>query len=104
GMQLERAQALFGAEHARLVLAQRRRDEALRADQRLAALVVGWDERQVRARHLDVVAEHLVVADLERADARARALCRLEAREPAPGVARRLAQLVHFPVAPGADE
>src|SRR5207247_7907549 len=100
----ERAQAFLGAQRPRLVLAQRRRDEALGADQRLPALVVGRHERQVRARHLDVVAEHLVVADLERRDARALALRRLEAREPAPGVARRLAQLVHLSVAPGADE
>src|SRR5207247_746450 len=68
------------------------------------ARVDGRHEWQVRARNLGVVAEHRVAADLERRDARALALRRLEAREPAPGVARRLAQLVHLSVAPGADE
>src|SRR5206468_4128234 len=84
----------------RHVLAEGRGHEALGADQRLPPLVVGGDEWQVRARYLDVVAEDLVVADFERRDARALALRRLEAREPAPRVPRRLAQLVDFPAAP----
>ena len=41
---LERAQPLLGAEDLRLVLLELRRDEALGADERLLALVVGGHE------------------------------------------------------------
>ena len=66
---LEVADALLGAEDLLLVLLELRRDEALGVDQRLLAHVVGRDPVQVRLGDLDVVAEDLVVADLERADA-----------------------------------
>ena len=65
---------LVGAEHLLLVFLQRRRDEALAAGDRLLAVVVGRHGVQVRLRDFDVVAEHAVVADLQRGDAGARAL------------------------------
>src|SRR5207249_1272135 len=103
-VRLEHAQPLLGAEHPRLVLLQGRRHEALHADQGLLALVVLRHEREVRARHLDVVAEDAVVAHLERGDPRPGTLRRLEAREPALPVARALAELVHLRGASGPDE
>ena len=57
---------LVGAEHLLFVLLQRRRDEALAAGDGLLAVVVGRHAGEVRLRDLDVVAEHAVVADLER--------------------------------------
>ena len=61
-------------EHLLFVFLQRRRDEALAAGDRLLAVIVGRHGVQVRLRDLDVVAEHAVVADLQRRDAGARAL------------------------------
>ena len=55
-----------------------RRDEALGVGQRLLAHVVGRHAIEVGARDLEVVAEHAVVADLERPDAGALALARLD--------------------------
>src|SRR5687768_9955259 len=49
--------------------------------QGLPALVVGRNEVDVAVRHFYEVAEHLVVSDLERADARARALLGLDFRD-----------------------
>ena len=59
---------LVRAQHAVLVLLELGRDEALAAGDRLLAHVVGRHQRQVRAAHLDVVAEDAVEADLERGD------------------------------------
>ena len=56
---------LFGAEDARFQLFQLGRDVALRVRERLLALVVRRHLFQPRARHLEIVAEHLVVADLQ---------------------------------------
>ena len=56
------------------VLLQGGRDEPLAAGDRLLAVVVGGHAREVRLRDLDVVAEHPVVADLQRVDPGARAL------------------------------
>ena len=68
-------------EHALLVLLERRRDEALSVRDRLTSLKVGGNQMKIRLRDLDVVAEHLVEADLERLDARALPLVRLNARD-----------------------
>ena len=57
---------LFGGEHFALVLLQLGRGEALGVDQRLLALVIGGREVQIGFRDLDVVAEDVVEADLER--------------------------------------
>ena len=69
---------LVGAEHFLLVFLQRRRDEPLSTGDRLLAVVVGRHRMQVRLRNLDVVAEHAVVADLQRVDAGASALAFFE--------------------------
>src|SRR4029078_7397009 len=72
-------------------------------DERLLPVVVGRDEVLMRLRDLDVVAEDLVVADLERGDARPFALRRLELREPALPVDGDAPELVDLGVARGAD-
>ena len=101
---LDVARAVLRREHARLVLLQLRRDVALGVLQRLLAHVVGGDFLLVRVRDLDVIAEDLVVADLERGDFRALDLARLEARDPALAVALDRAQLVEFGGIAFADE
>ena len=70
--------ALVGAEHLLFVFLQRRRDEPLAAGDRLLPVVVGRHRVQIRFRDLDVVAEHAVVAHLQRVDAGARALAFFE--------------------------
>ena len=70
--------ALVGAQHLLFVFLQRRRDEPLAAGDRLLAVIVGRDRVQIRLRDLDVVAEHAVVAHLQRVDAGARALALFE--------------------------
>ena len=65
---------LVGAEHFLFVFLQRRRHEALAAGDRLLAVVIRRNVREIRLRDLDVVPEDAVVADLQRADAGPRAL------------------------------
>ncbi len=77
------ADLLLGPQHLLLVFLQLRRDEALGVGERLVADIVLRDVREVRLGDLDVVAEDLVVADLERADAGALPLALLDARDPA---------------------
>ena len=96
--------ALLGVEHQRLVFLQLGRDVALGVDQRLFADVVGRDECHVRLRDLDVVAEDLVVADLQRFDAGARPLDRFQIGDPAPGVARRQMDAVELGREAGPDD
>ena len=74
---LQREDLLLGVQHLALVVLQLRRGEALGVGQRLLALVVGRRQMQVGARDLDVVAEDVVEAHLERLDAGA-----LRARAP----------------------
>src|SRR6185436_5649680 len=88
----------------RLVLLELGGDEALAPRDRLLTLEAVRHVRQVRARHLDVVAEHLVEADLERRDARGLALARLDAREVRPPVPPDRAQLVQLRVEPVAHD
>ncbi len=57
---------LFGGEDLALVFLQFGSGEALGVDQRLFALVIGGSEMQVGFRDLDVVAEDVVEADLQR--------------------------------------
>src|SRR2546425_4512882 len=66
--------ALVGAEHLLLVLLERGRREALASGNRLLAVVVGRRRMEVCLRNLDVVSEHAVDPDFERADAGPRAL------------------------------
>ncbi len=72
------ADGLASAEDALLQLLQSRRREALGVDQRLLALKVLRDQRQVRLADLDVVAEDAVVGDAQAADAAALTLLCLE--------------------------
>ena len=69
---------LLGAEHPRLVVLELRRDVPLGAGERLPPLVVGGHLGGVGVGDLEVVAEHLVEADLERRDPGALALALLE--------------------------
>jgi hypothetical protein len=91
----ERVAAGFG-DAARL-LVQVERVEAHRAGHRLAvgeAAIRGHQGIGVAARDFDEVAEHPVVADLERGDAGLGAVARLERGDRAAGAARGLAQFV----------
>ena len=63
---------------------------------RLLAAVVGRHRREVRARDLDVVAEHAVELDLQRRDAGALALARLDGGDAAAPAGRDVAQLVEL--------
>ena len=87
-------QALVRAQRLVLVLLERRRDVALARGHGLPALVVLGHGMQVRLRHLDVVAEHPVEADLEVADAGPLALRPLHGRYLLLRVAADRAQLV----------
>ncbi len=66
---LEVADPFLGVEDLLFILLELGREEPLGADERLLAHVIGRDLGQVGLGHLDVIAEDLVVADLERADA-----------------------------------
>ena len=97
-LELALEDALVGAEDLLFVFLQRRRDEALAAGDRLLAVVVGRHGAQVRLRDLDVVAEHAVVADLQRRDAGARALALLHLGDDLLAGAADRAQLVELRV------
>ena len=94
---------LFGVEHLALVLLQLRRGEALGVGQGLLALVVGRSQVQVGAGDLDVVAEYIVEADLERGDAGALPLARFDLRDVLLAVLAQVAQFVEFRVVAGAN-
>ena len=72
-------------------------------DERLLADVLRRHLRQVRRRHFDVIAEHFVVADLERFDAGALALFPFEVRDPVLRVLRRARNPVEFGRITGRD-
>src|SRR5208282_5961302 len=72
-LQLQLAQARLRRKNLAFQFLQSRRGEALGADQRLLALVVGRSAIEMALGYLDVVAEDAVVTDLERGDAGARA-------------------------------
>ncbi len=80
--------ALFRIEDPGFVLLQFGRDKPLRIDQRLFAVIVLRHSAQVRLGNLDVVAKHLVKADLERFDAGPFAFAALQAGNPLPGISR----------------
>ena len=91
---------LFRPQHLCLVFLQFRRDEPFGSGERLAPLVVRRHLREVGARHLDVVAEHAVVADLERPDAGPLALARLQRGDVLFATVAHVAQLVQLRVEP----
>ena len=74
--------AFVGAKHFFFVGLQIRCDEPLATGNRLLAMIVGRHVRQIRPRDLDVVAEHAVEANFQRADAGARALGILHLGDP----------------------
>ena len=80
-LQLALDDAFVGSQNALLVLLQRGSDEALAAGDRLFPVIVGRHRVEVRFRHLDVVAEHAVVPDFQRGDARPRALALFHRRD-----------------------
>jgi len=95
---LQLGNTVFRAEHLLFVLLQFRRYEPLGIGKGLAADIVGRDVGQIGFRHLDVVAEDLVIADLQGADAGAGLFLRLQpGDEPLP-LAADTAQLIQFPV------
>src|SRR5690606_36410455 len=100
---LELGNALLGAEHLGLPLLQLGGDVALAVRQRLFALVIGRDAVQIGARHFQVVTEYLVVAYLERCDAGALTLPRLERRDELLAAVPRVAELIQLGVVARAD-
>ena len=77
-LRLAYGNAVFGTENFRLIFLQLGRHVALGARERLAALVVGRNALAIGMRDFDVIAKDLVEADLERSDAGALPLARLE--------------------------
>src|SRR5579883_2824701 len=94
---------LFGVQHLALVILELGRGEALGVGQRLLALVVGGGEVEIGPRDFDVVAEDVVEPHLERLDAGALALARLNLRDHLAAVAREIAQFVELGAVAGAD-
>ena len=97
------AHPLLGAEDPRLVLLELRRHVALGGGQGLPPLVVGGDLGRVGVGDLQVVAEHLVEADLERGNAGALALTLLERGDVLPAAVAERAQVVELAVEARAD-
>ena len=95
---------LPGVEYQGLVLLQLRRDEPLASHQRLAPGVVVGHLGQVGVADLDVVAEDLVVSDLEAPYAGALPLPVLEPRDVLAGVPGGQAQLVQLGGEPLPDD
>ncbi len=79
---LTRHHRTLRVENEGFLLLELRRDVALAVDQRLLADVLGGDRFTVGVTDLDVVAEHLVEANLERPDATALAFMLLQRRDP----------------------
>ncbi len=81
-----------------------RRDVALGVLERLLARVVRRDARGVGVGDLDVIAEHLVVADLQTGDAGPQDLVGLEASDPVLAAGGDLVQFVEVGVVSPADD
>ena len=90
--------ALARAEHLVLELLQLGRDEPLGVLHRLAAVIVGRHALRVAALHLDEVALHAVVTDLQRRDAGPLPFLRLQLHQPGVGVGGDGAALVQLRV------
>ena len=103
-LELEPGDALLGAEDPALVLLELGGHVALRADEGLAAQVLGRHPGPVGVAHLDGVAEHAVEADLERRDAGAATLPLLEGGDPFLALARRVLELAQLLVPGLPDE
>ena len=97
-LELALSDLLPRGEHNRLFLLQLRREVALSARQRLLADVVVGDRNGVRVADLDVVTEHLVEPDLQRADPRPAPLRRFQRADPLACATRRLGNAVELAV------
>ena len=102
--QLDLVDALLGVEHQRLVFLHLGGDVALGVDQGLLADVVGGRQPGVGAGDLDVIAEDLVVADLEGLDAGALALDAFQVGDPLAGMAGALHHPIQLGGEAGADD
>ncbi len=91
--QFERERPLGGAGDLALQLGQLRRRVAHRAGHRLAVDELGAELRRVRGRDLDVIADHVVVADAQRGDPRRLGVARLQGGD---GPAALVAQFAQF--------
>ena len=78
---------LFRGKNFALILLELGRSETFGVHQRLLALVIGRSELQIGFRDLDVVAEDVIEADLERLDAGAGAFARFDLGDVLPPVA-----------------
>jgi hypothetical protein len=103
-LDLERLEPILGRGDRPLELVQLLGRVALAVRDRLLAAEVGRHALEVRARDLDVVAEHPRVADLERRDAARDALALLEREQHITALARQAAQLVDARVRTRAHE
>ena len=74
---LEGLNTLGSVQYLLLELLERRRDIPLRAGQRLTTLIIRRNQMRVRVRDLNEIAEHAIVADLERCNSCALTLRRL---------------------------
>jgi hypothetical protein len=101
---LELARTFLRAEDFRFHELKLGRDEALGVGQRLLARVVGGDGGEIGGADFDVVAEDLVVADLERLDAGPLLLPPLEIGEPFLALDGGGAKFLERGVIPGANE
>ena len=102
-LEFEFLERRFRRQDFALEFLERGRGEALGADQRLLALVVGGHALEIGLRDLDVVAEDIVVADLERRDCGALALGRLQLRDHAARADCQTAQLIDLGTEAGAN-
>src|SRR6266581_282951 len=102
-LRLARRDSLLGTQHLGLVRFQLGRDEPLGAGQRLASLIVRRHAVPVRVRDLQVIAEDLVETDLERGDAGALALARLEPGDVLLPAVASVLELVELVIVPGSD-
>src|SRR5262249_11976359 len=103
-LQLQFLEAGFGGENLALQFLEPRRGEALRADQRLFALVIRRGAIEMRLGDLDVEAEHVVVADLQGGNPGPFTLAGLELRDHLAGSRGEAAQFIHLSVKPAPDD
>src|SRR5690606_11292513 len=97
---LDLVRSLARVEDLVLVVLELGGDETLAVLERLLAEPIVRHLVAMRVRHLEVVAENLVVADLEARDSRALALRLLKACEPALALPRDLPELVELGIVP----
>ncbi len=102
-LQFQFFQPRLRAQNLALQLLERGGREAFRPDQRLLALIVRRRAVRMRLGDFDVVAEDLVVADLQRRDPRPLTFRRFQSRDHSARVQRQPAHLVNLGAEAGAD-